>query len=483
MGYNRKRIKFGIFQRLTAGYVAILFLLGLANVYALLILTQLNTRIFDSYNEGFRLLDINHRIVDALSSQQRYGQKYIITRDPDLYRQFLIAKEDFERSLLTLRDSSSSAEMKSSINRVIAKYQLYKDLMQTEMTALKARQAYDTTAYRIRKENASDDIFQEIKRLGILSRKEFDDKMTTAAQVEVSTRRAVIASFVFTLVLVVALSLYVTRSITNPISKLIKKTREIQNGRFDCNIMVSDPPEVMELAEAFRRMCEQLKQVDQLKADFFAMISHELRTPLTTIREGTNLLLEGKCGSNTEKQKRMLSIIGTESNRLIELVNSILDLSRMEAGMMPYHFEKSSVEPLIDRAMAEISPHSDTKGIKIEKRISSTLPPASMDSERILEVLRNLFGNAIKFTPEGGQITLTAGIENGEVMISITDTGPGISKDRLVSIFDKYESSDRKKGTGLGLAIAKHIITAHKGTIWAQSDPGKGSRFIFTLPF
>ncbi len=105
-----------------------------------------------------------------------------------------------------------------------------------------------------------------------------------------------------------------------------------------------------------------------------------------------------------------------------------------------------------------------------------------MDSERILDVLRNLVGNAVKFTPEKGQISITANLLNGGLKVSVCDSGPGIPKEKLSAIFEKYESSDQKKGTGLGLAIVKHIVTAHGGKVWAESDPGEGSRFIFVLP-
>ncbi len=477
-------MKFGIFPRLTAGYLAVLFLLGATNVYAVLTLIRFNTLIFDSYKENISLLDAERRLVDALFSQRRYEQKYVVTGDPALHSQFLTAREDFERSLAELRTISTSPDLKEATDKIDRQHQRYQYLVQNEAKSLQVRRDYDKNGYRTLKENAADAIAEEIKSLEVLSRQEFRHKTRLAGEAEASTRGVAIASFGMTVLLVILLSLLITRSITNPISKLVKKTRDIQTGRFDCDceMDISAPPEVMELTEAFNRMCDQLRQVDQLKTDFFAMISHELRTPLTTIREGTSLLLEGTCGSITEKQNRMLSIIVAESNRLTGLVNSILNLSKMEAGMMSYHFEKMEIEPFINRALDEIAPYAQTKGIQMDKQISPALPLCRMDAERILDVLRNLVGNAVKFTPEGGRIILTAGLQNGGLEISVHDTGPGIPADKLTSIFEKYESSDRKKGTGLGLAIVRHIITAHGGKVWAQSDPGEGSCFIFVLP-
>ena len=118
----------------------------------------------------------------------------------------------------------------------------------------------------------------------------------------------------------------------------------------------------------------------------------------------------------------------------------------------------------------------------VENSVKSDLPLCRMDAERIFDVLRNLVGNAVKFTPERGRISIAALPKEGGLQVSVCDSGPGIPREKLVAIFEKYESSDQKKGTGLGLAIAKHIVAAHGGRIWAESDPGQGSRFVFVLP-
>jgi two-component system sensor histidine kinase GlrK len=224
-----------------------------------------------------------------------------------------------------------------------------------------------------------------------------------------------------------------------------------------------------------------------VKADFFSSMSHELRTPLTSIKEGTGLLLDGVGGDTTEKQRKLLSILAEESNRLISVVNSLLDLSKMEAGMMAYDFEITHVDPLIKRAIAEITPLVEAKGIRLENEMDGTLPPLKMDPERILQVLRNLLGNAVKFTPKGGLVRVAAKPSNGKLAISVKDSGPGIPAESLTSIFEKFNQGSRqtphaRQGTGLGLAIANSIITSHGGKIWAESELGKGSTFIFVLP-
>ena len=475
-------MKFGIFPRLTSGYLVVLFLLGASNVYAILKLVQFNTLILNSYNEDIRLLDSEKKLVDSLFSQRRFEQKYILTKDTILYNQFLSAKEDFERTLAELNTIPVSPIQNDSFKIIKESHQRYHFLVEAEVKNMKNNRNYNGNWYKIEKEKAADTILEEVKKLDEFSRKAFYDKTKIVSDAGALARTVAVISFMIAVLLVILLSFLITRSITNPLLKLVKKTRDIQTGIFDCDLDVSAPPEIKELTEAFNLMCNRLKEVDKIKTDFFAMISHELRTPITTIKEGTSLLLEGTCGSTTEKQGRLLTIIAAESNRLISLVNSILDLSKMEAGMMEYNFERRSIEPLIKQVINEITPYAEAKGIHVKNSANTDHSLCRMDSERILDVLRNLVGNAVKFTPEKGQISITANLLNGGLEVSVCDSGPGIPKEKLSAIFEKYESSDQKKGTGLGLAIVKHIVTAHGGKVWAESDPGQGSRFIFVLP-
>jgi two-component system sensor histidine kinase GlrK len=307
-------------------------------------------------------------------------------------------------------------------------------------------------------------------------------KLKNLEQADIAARKVVLAVTALSVIFGIVLSVFITRGITKPLSIMRKKTREIARGNYESDLNLTSPPEIGELVQDFNFMCNKLKEMDRLKSDFFSLMSHELRTPLTSIKEGTNLLLEGVGGDTNEKQKRLLRIITAESNRLLELINSILDLSKMEGGMMTYNFVKSDVVPLINRTVVEIEPLAKAKNITTELDIGKTLPSVKIDVERILQVLRNLIGNAVKFTPYGGRIRITARLHNGSLEVSIADEGPGIPKELLNSIFDKFQSYRNRKGTGLGLAIVKNIIINHGGKVWVESTPGQGSTFFFVLP-
>jgi two-component system sensor histidine kinase GlrK len=263
-----------------------------------------------------------------------------------------------------------------------------------------------------------------------------------------------------------------------------KKTRQVARGEFEGNLDLSTLPEIGDLAQDFNLMCNKLKEMGKIKSDFFSLMAHELRMPLASIKEGTNLLLKG---IGKEKRKEVLTIIAEESNHLIGLVNSLLDLSKMEAGMITLNLEKSDISSLISTAVSGVEPLAMAKNVGIQVEIPQDLPFLKMDGERILQVLRNLIGNAVKFTPEDGHVTVSARPVEKGVRVSVADTGPGIPKEDLNAVFDKFQQSamtgyNKIKGTGLGLAIVKHIIKAHGGKVWVESEREHGSTFIFLLP-
>jgi two-component system sensor histidine kinase GlrK len=284
------------------------------------------------------------------------------------------------------------------------------------------------------------------------------------------------------------ISIFITVSITRPLTVIKKKTVDIANGDFGLDLKLASPPEIGVLAESFNSMCSKLKEIDKMKSDFISLMSHELRTPLTTIKEGSNLYLEGlEVGIARDKQKRLLTIINEECNRLINLVSSLLDLSKMEAGMMDYNFNEADLPPLIHKITEEMEPLAETKNIRLEKSLSRTLPHIRIDTERMLQVLRNLVGNAVKFTPNEGCVQISARSEDQGLKVSVSDSGQGISKEKIDAVFDKYHqasltSSSKFKGTGLGLSIVRQIINAHGGKVWVENTSEKGSTFSFVLP-
>ena len=273
---------------------------------------------------------------------------------------------------------------------------------------MRTNKPYPQTQYKQDKDNLVDAPADIVREAAANQQQATNAKVKDLASAADQAREVSVTIAIACLLAIFLMSLLITKSITRPIGLLKNKTREISEGNFDGSIARAVAPEIGELAVALNSMSERLKELDRLKADFFASMSHELRTPLTSIKEGTGLLLDGVGGATSERQRKLLGIIAEESNRLISLVNTLLDLSKMEAGMMRYDFETSAIDPLIKRAVGEITPLVEAKQIQFESALDGPMPAVRLDPERILQVLRNLMGNAVKFTPKGGQVSVAA---------------------------------------------------------------------------
>jgi len=231
---------------------------------------------------------------------------------------------------------------------------------------------------------------------------------------------------------------------------------------------------------------ELIKQ-GELKNIFFGQSSHEIKTPLASIKGYTQMLIKEKFGTINEQQKEVLEVLKRNTNHLDNLINNYLSLVQLQAGTMKFVIEKIPIKSLIKDTMDIMYPLADSKKIKIDVRLTEGLPPLNIDVDKIKQVLINIIGNAIKFSPEGASININVKKKNEYILFEIQDFGLGIPKNEHEKIFDMFFQSEsirnkNIKGTGLGLPISKAIIEAHGGRIWVDSKIDKGSTFSFTLP-
>jgi two-component system sensor histidine kinase/response regulator len=243
-----------------------------------------------------------------------------------------------------------------------------------------------------------------------------------------------------------------------------------------------------ELATANReleRRGHELERATEGKSRFFASVSHDLRTPLNAIIGFSDLLAQETAGQLNDKQKRFVQHVGNGGRFLLQLINDILDLSKLESGQLELNREEFLVEAAVPEVLSSLTPLATAKKIELQSAIEPDLR-VNADALRFKQVLYNLLSNAIKFTPEGGAVQVQASRNGSYARLSVTDTGVGIGPEDQAVIFDEFrqvgEESAKKEGTGLGLAIAKRLIEQHGGEIGVESEVGKGSRFTFTLP-
>ncbi|OGW77076.1 MAG: hypothetical protein A3J52_01640 [Omnitrophica bacterium RIFCSPHIGHO2_02_FULL_49_9] len=246
--------------------------------------------------------------------------------------------------------------------------------------------------------------------------------------------------------------------------------------------------EIREKNVQLEKANRELKQLDRLKSDFMASVNHDLRSPLNSIQESIAMILEGVVDTQTDKGKKVLEIAKRSIERLTQMVNDLLDFSKLERGKMNLHMAEADLDALIDETLASLKSLADRKKVQFQFKPNPEIPKVECDGDRVLQVLVNLVGNAVKFTPEGGTITVKTEMENtGQVKVTVSDTGIGIAQENLTRIFgrfDQVEGADSGgiKGTGLGLAICKELVKLHQGNIWVESKLGAGSHFIVLLP-
>jgi signal transduction histidine kinase len=232
---------------------------------------------------------------------------------------------------------------------------------------------------------------------------------------------------------------------------------------------------------------EEVKKISKRKTDFISSVSHELRTPLTSIKGYAAILMEEKLGHLPAAAKERLEKINRHSDELVHMVNDLLDIARIESGRAVMKMEEQDLKTVISDVADLISIQCKNKNIELITNIQKDIPPVLADRTQLERVFINLLGNAVKFTPESGKITIKAHTEDNVIQVDISDTGIGIPPDSLSMLFEEFYRVDNPinqlvKGTGLGLSLVKHIIEAHKGKIWVESKQGKGSTFSFTLP-
>jgi PAS domain S-box-containing protein len=230
------------------------------------------------------------------------------------------------------------------------------------------------------------------------------------------------------------------------------------------------------------------KELDEMKARFVANVTHELRTPMVAVQKAISLLLAKAAGNVTDTQQEFLDLAERNLKKLSRLIDDLLDLSKLEAGRMDVKKEPCQISNVIRDTVASLETWSSAKDIKVEQKAQDGLPNVIIDPQRIGQVITNLIGNAIKFTPKEGLIIVKAVSREGkEIEVSVQDTGPGIPASDLDKVFDRfYQTGERNltdvSGTGVGLSIAKEIVELHGGRIWAESEKDSGAKFTFTIP-
>ncbi len=311
-----------------------------------------------------------------------------------------------------------------------------------------------------------------------------------AYQILYDLQRQVLIFSIVVLLLTAILSVFLAARIVGPIKVLEGGTERISAGKFDVPIILTTGDELEELGAAFNEMMKGLKRLQELKDEFVFVAAHELRTPVAAIKGYLTLVLQGFAGPVNDSVKSFIDKVMTANTRLIRLVDDLLEVARSDAGRLTISVAPIDIVPPIHATLSELKPLADEKSIELIYE-PKEIPKVMADADRIKEVMVNLLGNAIKYTIGKGRVTITHEVrtefKGTHLITRVADTGMGISKEAQKKLFEKFyrvqtEETRNITGTGLGLFIVKELVEKMNGTIWVESEEGKGSIFSFSLP-
>ena len=382
--------------------------------------------------------------------------------------------------------------------RVLARIRLdYRtvDRALTEITKLDKRGVggYRALPWLAAATNADNDLTARAR--GLADRTSNDTSVLIAANSSAydSSRNLFIAVGAGSVVLALGLGLILSLSLIGPIQQTETRLAEIAAGDFSERLDVPNRDELGSLAanvnrtnDELRRLYGELETASRHKSEFLANMSHELRTPLNAIIGFSQVLRERLFGEVNAKQEEYLDDIVSSGHHLLSLINDVLDLSKVEAGQVELKVAKFSLREVLERGVVTVREGAMKDGVRLSLELAPDVDLVDGDERRFRQVVFNLLSNAVKFTPAGGSVAVASARVDGEVQVSVTDTGPGIAPQDQERIFEEFQQTDvgveQRDGTGLGLALSKRLVELQGGRIWVESEPGRGSRFVFTLP-
>jgi signal transduction histidine kinase len=293
--------------------------------------------------------------------------------------------------------------------------------------------------------------------------------------------------------LALLLGYLLSRSIVGPVRRMQTRLVAIASGDFSSHVQVSNRDELGSLATNLNRMndelgrlYEELEAASRHKSEFLATMSHELRTPLNAIIGFSQVLKQQMYGPLNERQADYVDDVLSSGQHLLNLINDILDLAKVEAGRMELQPSTFQLPELLENAASMVRERATRHSISLIVATDDSVGGMEGDERKVKQILFNLLSNAVKFTPAGGAVGVSAAQANGEVRVYVTDTGPGIAPEDYERIFEEFRQTEagieQREGTGLGLALSKRLVELHGGRIWVDSELGKGSTFAFTLP-
>ena len=498
--------------KLLAAFLIIAALLVLVGVLGLRVLGQSNARV-----QRLGTLQLRSAAYETLQAQANELQQQLglrasgdpgaaslngETAGPQGGKTWVLTDDEILQSLSQLSPDTTEALWKfvppPADERVLQAVRRDYHTTTAAMTALKsldtAGRSNDRTIGLIQKASQTDtDLFALANELANRATQQTAALAAANRSAYASSRNLVITVSGISVLLALGLGLILSGSVVGPIERTETRLTEISEGDFSGQLAVPNRDELGSLATNVNRMNAELQRLygeletaSRHKSEFLANMSHELRTPLNAIIGFSQVLRQRMFGDINEKQEEYLDDILSSGNHLLSLINDVLDLSKVEAGQVELEVAAFSLREALERGVVMVRERATRNDVRLSLELSPDVDLVQGDERRLRQVVFNLLSNAVKFTPAGGSITVATERVGDEVQVSVADTGPGIAPEDQERIFEEFQQTEvgvqQREGTGLGLALSKRLVELHGGRIWVESEPGRGSRFVFTLP-
>jgi two-component system sensor histidine kinase GlrK len=421
---------------------------------------------------------------DAVLSLARLEARFLLLGDAAFAGLWSERAARMQEELDGLADFLTTKRERVLLTAILATFAEYRAVVTREQELIvagsvaQARALADATGRGLREQVEAD-----LEGLSEATHAAAQAAQADAARLEARTWAGVLIALLAALGLALLSTALIALRLTRSLRTLSTATAAVAAGSFREPLRVQGGDEVADLARSFNAMAARLRELDELKQAFLATVSHELRSPLTSMREAAHLLHDRVGGELNDRQSRMVEIIAASCDRLLRLVNQVLDLSRLRAGVLTLDRQPVDLDRVVERAVDELRPQAEEAGLTLtlERRGSDFLVEG--DEDRLVQVLVNLVANAVRFTLRRGRIIVRLHDAGREVELQVEDSGVGIPAAALPHIFDTWQQAHQQRGgTGLGLAIVRGIVGAHGGRVTVESQEGKGTRLSVLLP-
>jgi two-component system sensor histidine kinase GlrK len=464
-----------VYRKMVLGFGLIILIMILVTAAIMLEFHAYTSSVRTILSTDVRALERAQTLRGSLEAAERHARKYLATGDSLYLSLFIESAIAFSRgsdSLVTVVSERGAQQMLA--RSVGTNVWLYNAL--TAPSPLRLTDAAITDSVQAA-QRALETLIARV-RFSIRS------SMVRLEQRADQSLRIAVGLSVFAVFATAVVALLIARTITRPLTRLTEGTRRVARGEFQ-PVPRTTRDEIGQLARAFNEMGRSLQRSAEQRAEMMQHISHEIRIPLQTIHSAYYLLAEQIRGPINERQRDLLTTIRRNVDRIADFSNQFLDLARIEAGKMEFTLVQTDLRAVVEAAVANAKPAAAAAGITLLDSLQMC-PPVEADPLRLEQALGNLLSNAVKYSEAGGTVTVRCGPVDDAVIISIQDTGIGISQEDLPHVFTKFfrasQGRTKRSGTGLGLALVKAIVDHHRGTVTVESVKGEGSTFIIRLP-